>query len=44
MCRIGGTVSNNYIKRTEYGKENRVPEHLSTFPIGDENTQYAKFL
>lgn len=24
-------------------KENRVPEHLSTFPIGDENTQYAKF-
>lgn len=24
-------------------KENRVPEHLSAFPIGDENTQYAKF-
>lgn len=24
-------------------KENRVPEHLSAFPIGEENTQYAKF-
>ena len=24
-------------------KENRVPQHLSTFPIGEENVQYAKF-
>ena len=24
-------------------KENRVPKNLSAFPIGDENTQYAKF-